>query len=257
MSDFNCEFNAPMFVDFNNLDNEENQANPEAYFEVNHEDIPLDAPSEDPKQPEPENSNANDKKPKPKNLVTSWGTSTAPALPPRVETPTRKALRKAVSDTIKEITNSPKLKLPEKRTNKPDMQKYLIKRLNPDRPLPEKTTTSTKARPTPPSSPAVSRWRKAIKQMTPEIMRQARNKRLNKEDNKVNIKAQLAKTRSLQAKGTKPTAKSTAEEPKSAPKLPLAPTEPVPFNFATSKRAQQKPVKGKSVFISLENFVKF
>lgn len=33
-SDFNCDFNAPMFVDFTALDNENDHADAEAYFEV-------------------------------------------------------------------------------------------------------------------------------------------------------------------------------------------------------------------------------
>ena len=33
-SDFNCDFNAPMFVDFTALDNENDHADAEAYFDV-------------------------------------------------------------------------------------------------------------------------------------------------------------------------------------------------------------------------------
>ena len=33
-SDFNCDFNAPMFVDFTDLDNENDHADAEAYFDV-------------------------------------------------------------------------------------------------------------------------------------------------------------------------------------------------------------------------------
>ena len=33
-SDFNCDFNAPMFVDFTTLDNENDHADAEAYFDV-------------------------------------------------------------------------------------------------------------------------------------------------------------------------------------------------------------------------------
>ena len=35
-SDFNCDFNAPMFVDFTALDNENDLADAEAYFDVSH-----------------------------------------------------------------------------------------------------------------------------------------------------------------------------------------------------------------------------
>ena len=38
-SDFNCDFNAPMFVDFTALDNENDHADAEAYFEVSCVDI--------------------------------------------------------------------------------------------------------------------------------------------------------------------------------------------------------------------------
>ena len=38
-SDFNCDFNAPMFVDFTALDNENDHADAEAYFEVSCADI--------------------------------------------------------------------------------------------------------------------------------------------------------------------------------------------------------------------------
>ena len=37
MEDFNCSFDAPMFVDFQNMDEHQEQEQAEAYFEVDHE----------------------------------------------------------------------------------------------------------------------------------------------------------------------------------------------------------------------------
>ena len=117
------------------------------------------------------------------------------------------------------------------------------------------------------SSPAMSRWRKAIHQMTPEIMRQARTKRLQKESEQkllkdpVAIKAQLSKTRTTSlyrpvaaSSLTKPTAASAGKaavpavpvaKPMAASR-PLAPTQPVPFSFDTDRRnkTSKEPVKG-------------
>ena len=117
MDDFNCEFNAPMFVDFNNLSQHENEADPEAYFEVNHEDIPTEADNDAQKE-EAENevpkaateekptTEANEAKKPKKNLVASWDQVFAPNNAKvggvtREDTPTRKALRKVVAETIK------------------------------------------------------------------------------------------------------------------------------------------------------------
>ena len=118
------------------------------------------------------------------------------------------------------------------------------------------------------SSPAMSKWRKAIHQMTPEIMRQARTKRLQKEQkllkDPVAIKAQLSKTRTTSlyrpvaaSSLTKPTAASVgkaaaavvpavpAAKPLAASR-PLAPTQPVPFSFDIDRRnkTSKEPVKG-------------
>ena len=118
------------------------------------------------------------------------------------------------------------------------------------------------------SSPAMSKWRKAIHQMTPEIMRQARTKRLQKEQkllkDPVAIKAQLSKTRTTSlyrpvaaSSLTKPTAASVgkaaaaavpavpAAKPMAASR-PLAPTQPVPFSFDIDRRnkTSKEPVKG-------------
>lgn len=62
--DFNCEFNAPMFVDFQNMDGHDQ--NPEAYFDIDHENplaleamkgqLPEEPPFSDeqpPKEPQP------------------------------------------------------------------------------------------------------------------------------------------------------------------------------------------------------------
>lgn len=120
----------------------------------------------------------------------------------------------------------------------------------------------------------MSKWRKAIQQMTPEIMRQARSKRLQKESEQkllkdpVAIKAQLSKARTTSlyrpvaaSSLTKPTAasagkaaavvaaKPVAAVPSTSGMRPLAPTQPVPFSFdkRTDKRNQSSkdPVKGR------------
>jgi len=325
-SDFNCDFNAPMFVDFTALDQEADHADAEAYFEVNHEHNDGGIPSEFEDNPAPsaapsDQTTEEQEKPqekRPKNIVTSWSTSSGSVRQVAAgaaggassgqttdnDTPTRKALRKAVSDTIREITNSPKLKIPDKdKVGKGSP----VKRLNAGKPLPlpnkkpvgasstlerkpsvkqpipvvekKASTSAVGGSKGPGSSPALSKWRKAIQQMTPEIMRQARSKRIQKTESavqadQVSIKAQLSKVKSAgtvpsltrphvaSSTLTRPTAASSgkavkaaatsssvqgpfkATQPQGPSAKPLGPTEPVPFNFATSKRNQQKePVK--------------
>jgi len=301
-SDFNCDFNAPMFVDFTALDNENDHADAEAYFEVNHEFAENNAEGgEIPTEFEKERQTVDLKEveqPKqdkrPKNLVTSWGPSSSTSSSSTTslksqattdsDTPTRKALRQAVKDTIREITNSPKLKIPEKGKVGRGSP---VKRLNAGKPMPlpvKKPTSGVEKKPSfkaepekkvskagsAASSPAMSRWRKAIHQMTPEIMRQARTKRLQKESEQkllkdpVAIKAQLSKTRTTSlyrpvaaSSLTKPTAASAGKAAAAAVPVvpvakpmaasrPLAPTQPVPFSFDTDRRnkTSKEPVKG-------------
>jgi len=343
-SDFNCDFNAPMFVDFTALDNENDHADAEAYFDTNHEmggggasSIPTEFEPSVPTTSTVDNvEEATKQVKKPKNIVTSWGGSWAgsgPSAPSgkgsttslasrqgasaedpnNADTPTRRALRQAVKDTIREITNSPKLKIPEKgKVGKGSP----VKRLNAGKPLPAPSAlNSKKATPTgsapverkPPSakapsnhpltkkpsmrsSPGINKFRKALQQMTPEIVKQARSKKIQKEAEAaaaaaaaeqkpatVAIKAQLTKAGSVTrpvfggagSTLTRPTAASTnraaaalTAKPTASTATsgalaatasrPLAPTEPRPFNFATTARRNQQnthanePVKGSN-----------
>merc|ERR1719295_1078265 len=216
--------------------------------------------------------------------------------PNNADTPTRRALRQAVKDTIREITNSPKLKIPEKgKVGKGSP----VQRLNAGKPLPapsalnskkatptgsapvERKPSSARApsnhrltkKPSLRSSPGINKFRKALQQMTPEIVKQARSKKIQKEAEAaaaaaaaaeqrpatVAIKAQLTKAgsvtrpvfggagstltrptaastnRAAAARTAKPTASTATSGALAATaSRPLAPTEPRPFNFATT-----------------------
>lgn len=254
MGDFNCDFDAPMFVDFENMESGENDPDVESYFDRHHEPetlIPTQMEEDTPTVAKDTPTLLSTTKDTPTvvaaspptNVVTSWDFKKAtPTRTTKVDTPTRKALRKAVSETIREITNSPKIRIPETR-----VRKSPVKRLQ-DPPTKNKGSTPKMGGANKGGvacSPGIARWRKAIKQMTPEILKNARaakqlrkiqvDQEIRDKPAKKTFKEQLASSRRL-AEVKKKVPEATATSRSSSASAPVRPTNPEPFKFATDSR---------------------
>lgn len=223
------EFQAPQFVDFNNIGSSGGGVddNADEFFNVDMEsgeswtETRTRSAGSTP-QRRSESVSEEGKAKKPSNLVTSWGSKKATA--PKAETPKRKALRAAVNATIQSIRNSPKMNF--KRTP--------AKRLGTNQPSPRlaqaRSRTSTAGSEI---SKNLSKSSAALPR-TPDVMKRYRNKIQQSTSKHIVVNSTLTKPTSSSLLKVQPAIKSgLSVKPLMKPTL----TVPKEFHFATSKPA--------------------